>query len=175
MWSLSRFALAFALVFSCAVLVGCPKLDVIGVSNDSYDFALNDTPWTFQVWNTDASLMAKLEFTVKASQMWIHCTPTSGESTGSDAKKVISVTVDRTGLSKGQHKGTITISASRAVSKSIDIQVTSEGGSDSSGGWALKNVTANYASPYLIEFDFSLRDEQNHAVLAEPAQFNGVG
>lgn len=157
------------------MLVGCPTVvnpvDVIAVSNTAYNFEYNDTPWTFSVWNSDPSLMATLDFTVSSSQTWLSVTPKTGSSDAATAKKVITVTVNRAGLSAGTHTATITISATHAVSKHIQVTVYSEGGTQTSGGWTLKNVTSSYSSPYLLEFDFSLRDEDDHAVQAAPAQF----
>jgi hypothetical protein len=161
-----------ALLILGAVLVGCPRpVDVIRLSNTTYDFGLNTTPWTFQVWNSDATLLPELDFVVRTDASWLTCTPDTGMSTGSDDKKVISVYVDRTSLSRGRHKATIFVSSRRAYTKSIEISVTSEGTGTGAGGWTLKNVATNYAAPYLLEFDFSLRDENSHAVVAEPSQF----
>jgi hypothetical protein len=160
-------------VVVCLGLVGCPPAnkDVIALSNTAYDFALNDTPWTFQVWNADPTLVPSLSFEVRSNQAWLTCYPTSGISTGRTDKKTITATVNRALLAKGQYTGAITVSGRQIVSKSIQVTVTSEGGSTNSGGWTLKNVVPNYGPPYLLEYDFSLRDENSHSVIAEPAQF----
>ncbi len=155
-----------------ASLTGCPRpVDAIRLSNTSYDFGLNTTPWTFQVWNGDAAELPELNFEVAPDVSWLACTPDTGKSTGTDDKKVVSVYVDRSTLSKGRHTATIRVSGRGAYSKSIDISVTSDGAGTTTGGWTLKNVTTSYGAPYLLEFDFSLRDENSHAVLAEPSQF----
>jgi len=171
-----RGLLVVLLGLSCLALTGCPwiKYDVIALSNTSYDFGLNDMPWAFQVWNSDPSTLAKMSFVVSTNQPWLTCDPKLGTSTGSngsDGKKVIRVTVNRSGLSAGQHKGTITISGNRLVSKQLQITLTSEGSTNGSGGWALRNIVADYAPPYLLEYSFSLGDENGHSVIAEPAQF----
>ena len=173
---LARMSMVIALAAICLASAGCEKkYDVIGLSNPSgYDFGLNDTPWTFQVWNTDPSQVAALAFTVSSSDAWLIRTPTSETSSGPDDRKVITVRVNRNGLSKGQHNATLTVSGDKIVSKNVAISVTSEGGQDSSGGWSLQNIGVNYTAPYLLEFDFSLRDESDHAVIAEPAQFQVV-
>lgn len=169
------FLLTIALVFSGLMLTGCPKkYDVVGLSNTSYDFGLSDLPWAFQVWNADASKLAQMSFNVSSNQSWLSCDPKSGVSTGSsgaDGKKVIRVTVNRNGLSAGKHKATITISGAHVVSKEVAITVTSEGSTDGTGGWTLRNVTPNYSAPYLLEYSFSLGDANGHSVVAEPAQF----
>lgn len=155
--------------------LGCPvvvqPVDVIALSNSVYNFEYNDTPWTFTVWNKDPSLMETLNFTVTSNQSWLHVTPQSGSSTGSDTKKVISVTVNRANLAKGTYTGVITVASTHAVSKQLQITMYSQGDIQSSGGWTLKNVVTTYSEPYLVEFDFSLRDENDHAVRATPSQF----
>ncbi|MCX5759700.1 MAG: VWA domain-containing protein, partial [Candidatus Hydrogenedentes bacterium] len=148
-----------------------PPVDVIAVSNSSYNFEYNDTPWTFTVWNSNPLLMATLDFAVSTNQSWLLVTPKSGSSDGSDPKNVITVTVNRTNLAKGTHTGTITISGQHAISKQVKITVYSQGDIQSSGGWTLANVSRTYSPPSLLEFDFSLRDENDHAVQATPTQF----
>ncbi len=171
-----RCVLAVLLGLSCLSLTGCPAIryDVIALSQNSYDFGLNDMPWAFQVWNSDPSILPSMSFVVSTDQPWLTCDPESGTSTGSSGpggKKVITVTVNRSGLSAGQHKGTITISGNRLVSKRLQITLTSEGSTNGSGGWTLRNIVADYAPPYLLEYSFSLSDENGHSVIAEPAQF----
>jgi len=170
----SRFGLVAATAASSLFLVGCPPKDVIELSNSSYDFELNDTPWTFQVSNADARQVPELEFEVETNRSWLVCSPRQGTSTGPQDKKTITVTVNREGLSAGPHRGKITVSGTSLfpyyIPKTIDIGVTSEGGSEA-GGWSLHNLNAIYTAPYLVEFSFSLRDGQGHAINAEPAQF----
>ena len=169
--------LVVALGLSCLMLAGCPKpkYDVVALSNTSYDFGLSDLPWAFQVWNADSSKLPKMSFDVSSDKSWLTCDPKTGVSTGStgpDGKQVVRVTVNRNGLSAGQHKATITISGSSIVSKQVQIAITSEGSTDGTGGWTLRNVVSNYAPPYLLEYSFSLGDKDGHSVIAEPAQFN---
>lgn len=147
-----------------------PK-DVLEVSNTQYDFALNDTPWHFQVWNGHPELMAEANFTITTNEVWLVCDPISGTSAGASDKVNVTVMVNRNGLSEGRHEGVITIAGEHIVPKTVDIQVTSEGGSAGGDGWTLSSVAAFYKAPYLVEFAFSLRDEDGRAIVAEPAQF----
>ncbi len=163
--------LALLGLFSTGCPVVIPPVDVITMSNTAYNFEFNDTPWTFTVWNKAPELMPTLEFTVSSNRSWLVVNPKSGSSNGPDSKKVITATVNRAGLAAGTHTGVITISGNRAISKQIQITVYSRGDTQTANGWTLKNVTSTYSAPYLLEFDFSLRDENDHAVHASPAQF----
>jgi hypothetical protein len=118
--------------------------------------------------------MPEMDFVITTDQPWLKCDPTTGASTGAsgpNGKKAIRVIANRSGLAAGEYEGTITISGSRLIPKHIKITLTSQGNTGGSGGWALRNLVSNYIPPYLLEYSFSLRDEDGHSVIAEPAQF----
>ena len=164
------------LALSCLALAGCQKrYDIIALSNTSYDFGLNDMPWAFQVWNADSSALAEMEFNITTNQSWLKCDPVTGMSagaSGSNGKKVIQVTANRSGLEAGEYEATITISGSHLIPKKVKITLTSDGSTNGSDGWSLSSIVSSYTPPYLLEYSFSLRDENGHSVIGEPAQFD---
>lgn len=163
------------LVAAAALFAGCPptRYDVLWVSKTSYDFEYSEIPWYFEVANGNPSIMPTVWFEITTNRDWLICSPASGTSTSRQDTKLIEVRVDRGKLPEaGRYYGTITIGGANLVLKTIYIDVTSEGTSgEGTGGWSISEVTPHYSAPYLLEFSFSLRDENGSAVLAEPADF----
>ena len=150
-----------------ALITATAPNDVLAISNSSYDFELNDTAWYFQVWNARADYMTEAVFNIATDRGWLSCYPETGSSTGLLDKEDITVTVDRAQLAQGRHKGTITIAGPGIVTRTVVIHVTA----GQTGGWKLAEVIPRHASPHLVEFAFSILDEDGLALIAQPAQF----
>ncbi|HIJ65230.1 MAG TPA: hypothetical protein HPP77_04695, partial [Candidatus Hydrogenedentes bacterium] len=120
-----RCAFLVVLAVAAAALsgLGCPSTRQLAVSTTSHDFGLSEAPWTFKVWNADTS-GSILNFDLATNVSWITCTPTSGASTGPADRETITVTVDRTGLAVGEHRGVITISGRGALYAQVIIYAT---------------------------------------------------
>lgn len=148
--------------------------DILDVSNASYDFELSDTPWFFQVWNAHPEMLPDAAFTVTANADWLSFQPTEAASTGKDDKKTIMAVVNRSGLDSGNYVATVTMAGPYIAPRTVTVSMTSDEDSSATGGWRVSDVKALHAPPYLVEYAFALRDEDYHAVIAEPAQFSGV-
>jgi len=82
----------------------------LSYSPESYDFGSIDEgdtdSTTFEIWNSGAEI---LNYTLSTTETWIDIIPTNGSSQGET--DTITLTIDTTGLSVGQHIGEVTISS----------------------------------------------------------------
>ena len=154
------------------LLAGCPApKEAISVSQESYDFGTRHQSWNVEVWNSNPSV-TDLAFTVTPSDTWIHCDPTSGDSTGPQDFKVITVSVSRHGLSIGTYQGNIEFSGRGVKAKQVSISMYSDGSEGAPGSnLNITGLAQHFSSPYLLDFSFSLRDNAGTAIVGEPAQF----
>ncbi len=158
------------LVLVAIALGGCePFPGAIEVSQQFYDFGLSDIPWTFQVW-TDNPNVDILTFYVSTEQDWLVITPGSGVSHGPDDKQTITVSVNRALLPPGTHRGTISVSAFGYGTKRIAVSAH-VAGQPGERPMQITNLSRNYTAPYLLDFTFSLRDEDGYPILGKPEQF----
>ncbi len=165
--------LAVAAIVSVCVCSGCiPPQVAIAVSNTSYDFGLNQQPFTMEVWNTNPSV-GTINVTVDPSVSWIHtdstvlaCPPPVEKK---EQRQLLTITIDRTNLAAGTHQGTIALRAPGIVT--VNIQITAASTGSTVGGLDIVNPVAAYSSPYLIEFNFGLEYDNGDAVVANPGQF----
>jgi len=113
-----------------------PLAPELSVSTDLLNYGTSATNLTFTITNTGIGV---LTWNVISSANWIAVNPAHG-STESESD-VVSVTVDRTAMSFGNHYETITI-ASNANSKTIDVLMT------------IQNPNAPQLSAYPVSMDF---------------------
>ena len=86
------------------VEVDVPQL---AVDPTNLDFGTTKTQLTFQVYNSSSGT---LTWSLSKSEPWItSAEPQSGSSTGPSDKTTVTVTINRSGMSPGQHKGTIKV------------------------------------------------------------------
>lgn len=163
-----------------ALLPGCPKpKEAIGLSNSTYDFGLNERPYTLDVWNTNDSYDT-LTVTITPSVSWISVDPgkvTCAAPTpeGVLDKHSVLVTIDRTQLTKGTHEGSISFTSKGIVKKTFTVYVEqAQDGTPTGKLNFLSEPVAAYSAPYLLDFSFSLVDDTGAPVVAEPAQFDVV-
>lgn len=154
---------------------GCDlRPDIIGASNTLIDFGLNDTPYPLYVWNTHEQI-ASLEIEAKASERWLELSPasvTSGRARDDEYdKRSIIVRVNRILLDKGDHVAHIELSSPGIRPRQIEVRAHM----DRDGRLPMLNIfdpVTLYSRPYLLDFVFAMRDANNNAVVAEPAQFD---
>ena len=165
-----------AVICATMLLSGCdPRPDRIGVSNTVIDFGLNETPFPLYVWNS-FKLIPLMRIEAETDAAWIRLSPESveslwkEESAGYDKRSII-VRINRTQLDKGEHQGTIRLSARGMRPVDVEVRVfMNEDGRPK--GLNIMAPVSLYTDPYLLDFSFSLRDENGDAVSAEPAQFD---
>lgn len=95
-------------------LMGCPPEAALGVSATVHHFPVNETTWTFEVFN-DGSKGTTLVFNITTDRGWIQVNPANGQSTGEDNPVTITVTIDRDYAAKAIPSfatGTITVDSS---------------------------------------------------------------
>jgi hypothetical protein len=127
-----------------------------------------------KVWTVSSGSDTTLK--LEPSVTWVTCNPAECASSGESDPQVITVRVNRYGLPVGEQQGVIRISAvGNSDIKTLDVPVSMMVDSTTaSRGWVIKNVYPAYAAPSLLEFTFSLRDMNDHAVVADPSELNAV-
>lgn len=159
-----------------ALLCGCPdppvKFDVIGVSQDFYDFGTSRQPWNFELRNTDSSVISNLELTLTPSHPWIVVDPAAAISTGPRDVKIATVTIDRRGMAAGTYSGYIDVTAYGALPRRVAITMDCDGTDLAGEDYRITGVSTSYTPPYLLDFTFTLRDTFDQPVAGEPVQFS---
>ncbi len=156
---------------------GCPPdpVEAIAFSNTTLDFERSELPRFLEVWNNNPGV-ARLSLAVTPSNSWIVVnvrTVTSNapaQTTGPFNKQTVRVAIDRSRLSAGQHTGSIIFSAPGIITRAVQVTVTQ----DTTGNLGELNVVSpvtTYSSPYLIDFSFSLHDNEGHGVVRAPDLF----
>lgn len=156
--------------------VGCQRpIEALSFSNATVDFGLNTRPFFLDVWNNNPEADT-IRINIRPNRTWIKTDVNSVVSNppldpnGPYDKQSVRITIDRTQLNRGEHDGEIEFSADGVVSRTVAIHVVSD--QDNNGApLNLVNMETTYASPYLVEFSFALRDANSDAVVAEPGQF----
>jgi len=176
---LTRLSCIVSCLFLSAALLGCPPppRDAIAVSNTELDFEMSTIPLQFFVWNSDASL-SSMTVTVAPTQPWIEVNPrtvTSRAPSGAlpQDRQVITVHINRALLPEGRSQASINLSAPGVERKSVTVRVTQDA-DQVSRALNIINPVFNYTAPYLVDMHFSLRDENNVPVVAEPIEFQVV-
>lgn len=165
-------------VLAAATLSGCVKpKDVIAISNASLDFGLNERPITIDVWNKLPEF-GNLTISVDPVDNWIvadvaevhSASPTL--ASGPFDKRSIQISIDRRRLSKGVHTGEVEFSGRGASTVVLSVRVEqAQDGQQDTLHFSESGVQVEYSEPYLVDFRFALKDEQNRSVVAEPGQF----
>jgi len=176
MLSISTLLRATALTGVALLAMGCPK-EAIDFSKESLDFGTDTNPAFFMVWNNNPDAgRFELRLThddwIVPNVQRVICQPPPSTN-GPFSKQNIQVEIDRSCLPAGTHMGEIRFEGAGIVPKAIPVtvrQLTSGGCSDLS----VENVTVTYSDPYLIDFDFAIRDRRGDAVVRDPASFTVV-
>ncbi len=149
--------------------------DATAFSNSVLDFERSSLPRFLEVWNKNPDVDS-LTLAVTPSEPWIVVNTTSITSDGPNStagpfnKQTVQVTVDRSRLLAGEHMGTITFAAAGIITRSVQVKVIQ----DVDGIFNTLNIinpAHTYSDPYLIDFSFTLRDEDGNAVIQDPADF----
>jgi len=147
--------------------------DAIRVSRSTLNFDLDTDPQSISVWNGITDLPS-ITVDVVPTVSWLTVTPTRvsslAPSGGTEDRRQLTVTVDRTGLAIGPHVGALTFSGVGLLTKEVGVTVVQQDGGGE-GGLNLEDVSFEYSAPYLLDFGFTLLDDQGSVVIAEPAQF----
>lgn len=80
----------------------------------------NATAQSIQVWNSGTGT---LSFTVSKNQTWLTLATTSGSSTGPSQKVTIPVEFNTSALSVGNYTGTVTVSATGLISRTVTVNL----------------------------------------------------
>lgn len=172
-----RWILPALLIATPGLLAGCaPPRDAIAVSNAVLDFGLNERPLFIDVWNKDTQT-ANLRIAITPLKDWILTDTRNvqsvapGAAAGPFEKRSVQISIDRRRLARGTHTGEIEFSApgAKPVRVTVRVQQDRDGQRDSLR-FGDNGVLAEYLSPYLVDFRFSLKDAQDRAVVAEPGQ-----
>ncbi|NLN94323.1 MAG: hypothetical protein GX130_13595 [Candidatus Hydrogenedens sp.] len=157
-----------------AVFSGC-SVDAIWVSRPALDFSLDESPMYFDVANNNADL-GTITVNITTSKNWIKVAPQTipckpPTETGLQRER-IEVRIDRRLIdSKGKHSGEITLRASGVKKVTLKVSVVQGSVSPTLTPLNITNPKVTYEKPSLIEFAFSLRDEDGHAVTEESTNF----
>lgn len=166
----------------CAGLLtqGC-MVDAIWVSRTEINFERDSNPQFFEVAN-DNSEVGTITVTVTPNRNWILVAPQSlpcepPKPTGRVTYR-IEVGINRSKLTTiGINEGTITLSAPGIKPVTIKVSAIKDKTPNEGelGPLNIVNPIITYGRPYLVEFAFDLRDENDRAVIGEPAQFQIAG
>ncbi|MDP8239170.1 MAG: choice-of-anchor D domain-containing protein [Candidatus Hatepunaea meridiana] len=91
----------------------------LSLSESSLDFGSTDNEKTFTITNSG---VGTLEWAITVDENWLSASPTSGTTT--TGSSVVTITVDRDGLSDGSYNGTITVDPNVGVNKTVSVQMT---------------------------------------------------
>ncbi len=174
--------LAFYLIplLFVGILSGC-DVDAIWTSKTGIDinFGTDSNPQAFDIANINASL-GTITVSITADKAWIKVAPTVATCKppegGRRIQTTIEVNIDRSKItSLGKHEGTITLKAIGVKPVSLKVKALQEELAPVLPPLNIVNPVTTYNNPYLVEFSFSLRDKDDRAVRAEPAQFVVAG
>jgi hypothetical protein len=134
---------------------GCPRgpIAAIGVSSEQMNFGSVDTQRALEVWNTNPGA-GTLNLMVSSSPSWISVDAFSVTSNapvrrdGPFDKQELTITVDRSELSVGQHSGTIRFTQSGIETKVVTVYATR----DPEPAIAVSNATLDFELSELPRF-----------------------
>lgn len=157
-----------------AVFSGC-STEAIWVSRHQLDFGEDQNPQFFEVANENAD-KGTLTVNITANKNWITIAPKSipcKPPKGTELQRErIEVRIDRSRItSTGKHSGEITLRASGVKTVTLKVTVQQSTVSPTLPPLNITNPIVDYKEPSLIEFAFSLRDQNDRAVTGEPVQF----
>lgn len=174
----TRFMVLLASLVSPLILSGC-DVDAIYVSRTELDFQRDSNPQFFDVANDNGGL-GTIDVTIVTDQAWIKVAPTSLPCRPPDADgrvtERVEVRLDRSKITEtGEHEGTITLSASGVKPVTVRVLAIQDSLTPTLARLNIVNPVTTFDSPYLVEFSFSLRDQNDRAITGEPAQFEVAG
>jgi hypothetical protein len=168
------FAVAAALLFA-----GCPPprqepVVAFQTSNpNGLNFGTNTSPIPVQVWNTNFA-EGTIDATVSPSDDWILVDDQSLELPppveGTPVRLVLQVEIDRRNLALGEHEGNLRITAPGIVPLIIPITAVQDE-ENNTATLNIDNPVFTYSQPYLLDFQFSLRDDEGNSVVVDPKVF----
>jgi hypothetical protein len=123
------------------------------VNPGAMDFGSTSSNRPFLLRNTGPGT---LNFTVESKVSWAAVSPTSGSNNG--RYDVISVSVDRTGLSTGSHVGTIEVRGDNGETKSVSLTVNVPDGNQSGDPLLESSTEVLYFGLELGALAFTLRN-----------------
>ena len=128
-----KMAMGLLMVGVSVLVAGCPRgaTSAIATSNRTLNFDRTDDELTLEVWNRSNDIES-LTITATPQQSWIVLSSRSITSQRPNAqsgdldKKSIVVTVNRSALTVGEHRGSISFSAEGVSTTEVEIRVTVE-------------------------------------------------
>lgn len=150
--------------------------DAIALSNQTLDFERSELPRFLEVWNNNPEVET-FTLSVTPSAPWIVVNSTAVTSAGPVSasgpfdKQNVQVSINRSLLLAGEHSGSIVFASPGIVTRQVDVRVTQDQ-DGTSNTLNIVNPQEKYSDPYLIDFSFTLRDENGSAVIQEPGDFD---
>ena len=176
MTRLFRTGLLAVCVSGLFVLPGCERpIEAIELSIGTLDFGLGTLPLPVQVWNNNPEA-GPIRITARPNRSWIQLDVSSVDSDAPPSAEGpfdvqgLRVSIDRNQLGRGDFDGEIEFGGDGLVPVVLPVRVKSNRDNDGAPLNILNSET-RYRKPYLIEFNFALRNARGNAVVAEPAQF----
>ena len=174
----SYITVVVAVALSGLLSLGCPPprppapKDAFRTSNPSgLNFGTNTSPLPLQIWNVNSG-QGTIEANISPSASWIlvdepglTLPPPLG---GTPQRQNISVEIDRRTLAIGSHEGNIRITAPGIVPLIVPIMVEQDE-ENNTATLNLEDSIFTYLSPYVLDFQFSLRDADGNSVVTDPA------
>ncbi|MFP4500746.1 MAG: vWA domain-containing protein [Candidatus Hydrogenedentota bacterium] len=157
-------------------LVGCnPPIDALVLSNSEVNFELNSDPRTVQVWNENPQV-GDITVTAEPSEPWISVLPHTFDAAAPAAlsgpfnKERVVISVDRSRLPAGSHRGKVHFTAENITTVSLPIRVEKLE-DPPEDGLVIHDMAEQYASPYLLDFGFAVKDVFGEPIVAERPQW----
>jgi hypothetical protein len=158
---------------------GCNRpVDALNATRSSIAFERETTPQTISVWSNNPSV-GEIQVEAVASDNWftvdpLQATLPAAESPNQDPANIsrqFKVTLNLNQLAVGLNEGELVFLAPGIVPLVIPVSAI---GTRPNNGDALNiiNPEVRYREPYIVDFNFALRDEDDEAVVAEPAMFD---
>ena len=159
----------FPLLFS-----GCNQ-EGIWVSRSELNFERDTNPQFFSVANINPEL-GTINVIIEANRSWIRVAPTvvpcKPPTQAGRVEETVEVRIDRSRItSTGRNEGTITLSARGVKPVTIKVTAIQDSLNPPLAPLNIVNPVTTFSTPYLVEFAFSLRDQNDRAITGEPAQF----
>ena len=174
----SRFMTLLALSVFPLVLSGC-DVEAIWVSRTELNFERDSNPQFFEVANDNGDL-GTIDVNISADKAWIKVAPATMPCNPPDesgrVKQTVEVRLDRSRITEtGENQGTVTLSASGVKPVTVKVTAIQDSLTPVLAPLNIVHPVTTFESPYLVEFSFSLRDQNDRAVTGEPGQFTVAG
>lgn len=168
---------AILLLAAAALLsAGCTKpKEAITLSKSSMDFGLDPHTLTVRAWNHNPRV-GTLTIKAEPTAAWIQVEPQTVQSAapptadGPFDERLFSVSVNRSILPRGSHQAEIRFTARGIVTKMLVVTARQDR-DPPTDTLRLLEVSHRYNQPRLLDFSFSLANQNDDLIVAEPAQF----